>query len=175
MHHLQRMESSAATAVTNHCAPSLEELAINYREMKTMYHLQGMGSSPTVKYQTVDAAASAPTIPKTMRRMPSLASLVPESGLTDAQVELVTNDVVSAAMAALHGNELNQPPHHPARGIVTPPTTPSSRLGAMTERFLKRSNARRLKSRPAGITGPSSSVTLSNVIDARTTASIAQW
>ena len=170
MCHPESMESSWATAKTRRrisglratitTSPPLGGSAMNCKEMQVVYQLHGMESHSAMRYPTVDATAAASMAPRTMRRTSLLSSFVPESGLTDAQVQLVTNDVISAAMAALNGGELRQTSHHASRGDVTSPATPSSRLNAMTERFLERSNARRLQSRPAGIVGSAPSMTL---------------
>lgn len=89
---------------------------------------------------------------------------------SDAEVRSATKDIVSAAMNALRPNkesvqepvqtDANPRPRKCRRHTIDAPPSAigqagaSSRLDAMTDLFLERSLAR-LKSRPAGIMGPS--------------------
>jgi len=160
-------------------SPSLDEM-MHCPELQSIYP-QGMEGSSATMYANVDSAADAhPSLEDSMNhqamnmRYPNLdnvtaaASIMPihsrkrsfsaETKLSDAQVQVVTNDVVSAAMAALNGGKQHHR-HAPSdinANTVISPTSSSSRLDVMTEAFLERSNARRMQSRPAGILGPSS-------------------
>lgn len=149
--------------------PSLEEVtALNHTQVQsTMYHQQQRQRS----YSSVDsnAAAAAASL---MMPTSTLGRSV-SAGLSDAQVNMVTQDVVSAAVAALHRTKHRQQQQQQRQYSpeVISPSSSTSRLDAMTEVFLERSNARRLKSRPVGIFGSSNSATmaqLSEVVDART-------
>jgi len=85
----------------------------------------------------------------------SLPSSVPwdSTGLCNAQVQTVTSDVVSAAVAALHGSEQQRQPHKSSLDAAAETfqertsSKPLSSFDAMTEEFLKRSNARRMQSK----------------------------
>jgi len=165
----------AATTVS----PSLDEM-IQCPEFQSIYH-QGMEGSSAMTYANVDSATDAhPSLEDSVNlqamnmRYPNFdnvaaaASIMPkhsrkrsfstETKLSDAQVQVVTNDIVSAAMAALKGGKQHHR-HIPSgsnTNTVISPTASSSHLDAMTEAFLERSNARRMQSRPAGILGASS-------------------
>ena len=72
------------------------------------------------------------------------------STLSDSEVQKMTTDVVSAAIAALNQSKLS------SRGSTIHEKImrgDSSSLSAMTEDFIQRSNSRRMQSRPAGIYG----------------------
>lgn len=96
-----------------------------------------------------------------------------ETGLTDTQVKLVTNDVVSAAIAALDDSDQHQYQHQRIRRASL-----ESSLDAVTEAFLERSNTRRKLSRPAGIRGStsqlSSEMSFSDIVDTQTRALLAK-
>lgn len=89
-------------------------------------------SMPSIPYQDGDAASISST-------------------LSDSEVQRMTTDVVSAAIAALNQSKVSS-----SRGSTTHEKImrgDSSSLSAMTEDFIQRSNSRRMQSRPAGIYG----------------------
>ncbi|KAL7532050.1 hypothetical protein ACHAXR_004398 [Thalassiosira sp. AJA248-18] len=139
-------------------SPSLEELSMNYLELKKMHH------------QVRISEASASIMSRNRGGTSLTSSYGQETRLTDAHVKLVTNDVVSAAVAALKNG--NQQQHH--ANSPSPSISIESRLDAMTEAFLERSNARMKRSRPAGIYGKTQLTQLSDVVDAQTRAMLAQ-
>lgn len=173
---------------------SLEEMAINYPDSQSVHH-QGTRNSSAMGYQNLEThASSSPSMmARSMGRMSPPSSFTQESkGPSDAQLQWMTSNVVSAAIAALHGSEQHkqrQQPQSPVellRNTVnlrsnnlsfSSPSSPSS-LDAMTEAFLERSLARRMQSRPPGILAPSLArlattfynTGASNVIDAQTRA-----
>lgn len=139
-------------------SPSLEELSMNYQELKKMHH-QVRISEATASMMSRNRGGTSLT-----------SSYGQETRLTDAHVKLVTNDVVSAAVAALKNG--NQQQHH--ANSPSPSFSIESRLDAMTEAFLERSNARMKRSRPTGIFGKTQLTQLSDVVDAQTRAMLAQ-
>lgn len=64
------------------------------------------------------------------------------NGLSNAQLQMVTSDVVSAALAALHGSKQRLQPQKldssSNKSSISTSPTPSSSLDGMTEAFLKR-------------------------------------
>eukprot|EP00578_Thalassiosira_sp_NH16_P005673 CAMPEP_0181138560 /NCGR_PEP_ID=MMETSP1071-20121207/34312_1 /TAXON_ID=35127 /ORGANISM="Thalassiosira sp., Strain NH16" /LENGTH=636 /DNA_ID=CAMNT_0023225405 /DNA_START=27 /DNA_END=1934 /DNA_ORIENTATION=+ len=171
--------------------PCLEELAAKYPAEARDFFTVMAGAQ-----WAVQSRRSLPVMPPRSGNMGGMDTTSitrsPQEGLTDAQVDFMTRDVVSQAMATLQGIKQQRqwapqpapmPSHHisdelldqlrrtiddvvprsspgssnngcNSAGNSIPCTlSPSSILDAMTESFIERSNARRIRSRPAGIMG----------------------
>eukprot|EP00571_Detonula_confervacea_P003222 CAMPEP_0172322272 /NCGR_PEP_ID=MMETSP1058-20130122/45463_1 /TAXON_ID=83371 /ORGANISM="Detonula confervacea, Strain CCMP 353" /LENGTH=510 /DNA_ID=CAMNT_0013037975 /DNA_START=33 /DNA_END=1565 /DNA_ORIENTATION=- len=179
-----RRRLSAASAAGSF---SMDDMSLE--ELQNMYH-QGTRNSSARGYPNLEAhtTSSASMIPRSMGRMPpttcsssvtprSMGRMSPSSsfaqegkGPSDTQLQWMTSNVVSAAIAALQGSKQRQQSQSPVEmlrnimnhsmpsrsntiGISSSSSSSSSSLDAMTEAFLKRSLARRMLSRPPGILG----------------------
>lgn len=155
-----------ATAESRRCLPenrSLSDLtdARPSREdiLTTRPELQNMLCQKRMKRLSIRVSGcmnlgNQPSSIRAVGRM-SLPSSVPwdSTRLGNAQVQTETSDVVSAAVAALHGSEQQRQPHKSSLNAAAETfqertsSEPLSSFDAMTEEFLKRSNARRMQSK----------------------------
>lgn len=152
----QPSQETSATQEWTMRSASLEQLI--KATAKTRKHLTRMGT------MTSSNTASSPSLE--------------ELNMSDAQVKLVTNDIVSAAMAALHNEGTWHQNYMKDVNNISPSNSISSRLDTMTEKFIERSNGRTKRTRPIGILGSTTSSTsmgqLSDVVDAQTRAMLAR-
>jgi hypothetical protein len=134
-------ESRRRLSMTDEMSPSTATLLGTAAKQPELIN---KASTSSIPYQDGDAASMSST-------------------LSDSEVQKMTTDVVSAAIAALNQSKVS------SRGSTTHEKImrgDSSSLSAMTEDFIQRSNSRRMQSRPAGIygaRGQSSHSTLANL------------
>jgi hypothetical protein len=133
--------------------PSHEDILTTHPELLNVLYQKRMRRLPFGVSGYRNLGNQAPSFRAVERMSLPTSFSLDSTGLSNAHVQTVTSDVISAAVAALHGSEQQRQPLKSSLDAMAETSQkrktsePLSSLDAMTCEFLKRSNARRMQSR----------------------------